>query len=448
MLREGQFVYLLVEIYEVTPHTTTVEQLCRRVGFRRIIVHPRTEGRHHEREPGDIYSLSTAMTLLNSPTSPNCHTYPAQIKFVASLRTVDQPARCTVSVFKTPASDLPHLPRPMYSINELPNVPLLCSQDFAHRELPQPLSTRVATQGKLSMNTSTSAQHQMSNSLAELLGLEEDEEELPEVMILTPSPVIFGHDKSADDLPLVMPLSPCAEDLPVVIPLIHSPIRFVHGKSAEHLPPVMPLTPCTEELSLVMPLNPSPLRFVHEKSAEHLPLVRPLTPFAEDLTAITQRTPYTTRFAHEKSVVTSHVSEAQTVSLVERSEHKSSSLHEQHRVPQKELTASEQHRQLSSATRIETTSASTQDTLQLPSVKTSASYVRTEAQETVSFTAVQRLSQLPAGTRPDCAFVEAKKKKQKKKKGVKRKLRFVVKRTILDDLPVAIKTVPMVRRTF
>ena len=617
MLREGEFVYLLVEVYEVTPYTTSVEQLCRRVGFRRIVVHPRTEGRNYEGEPGFVYSLSSAMTLLHSPSSPNCHTYPAQIKFVASLRTVDLPARCTVSVFKTPVSDLPHLPRPMISIKELPNGPLLSRQDYphrelnapllnrqdfvhrelnaslltkedfvhrelnaslltkeyfvhrelnaslltkqecvhrklnaslltkqdvVHRELPQPVFTRVATQSKLPMNTSTSAQYHSIDSLAELLGLEESDEDLPEVMLLTPSPTSFEHDKSADTLPLVMPLTLYAEDLPVVMTLTPSPVRFVHGKSADHLPPVMPLPfcaedisvdkpldpspvrflhgnsaeplppvmplpPCAEDISAVTPLNPSPKKIEHEKSVGHLPPVMPLPPCAEDISAVTPLNPSPKKIEHEKSVghlpavipltpcpedrlmvmpsnpapirfehdksvghlpvirpltpcvhdlqVTAYVREALKASLVARSEQmsshrkQSSSLHELPRVPPKELTAAQQHRQLSSAmeaTRTQTTEASacTKETLQLPSVKTSASYARTAAQETVSFMAVQRLPQPPTSTKPGITFVEAK----KKKKRTKRILRFVRKRTILDDLPVAIKTVPMVRRTF
>ena len=652
MLREGEFVYLLVEVYEVTPYTTSVEQLCRRVGFRRIVVHPRTEGRNYEGEPGVVYSLSSAMTLLHSPSSPNCHTYPAQIKFVASLRTVDLPARCTVSVFKTPVSDLPHLPRPMISIKELPNGPLLSRQDYphrelnapllnrqdfvhrelnaslltkedfvhrelnaslltkeyfvhrelnaslltkqecvhrelnaslltkqdvVHRELPQPVSTRVATQSKLPMNTSTSAQYHSIDSLAELLGLEESDEDLPEVMLLTPSPTSFEHDKSADTLPLVMPLTLYAEDLPVVMPLtpspmgvVHnkieehlpvvrpltlckedhpvvmplnpSPVRFVHGKSAQYLPPVMPLPFCAEDISAVTPLNPSPKKIEHEKSVGHLPPVMPLPPCAEDSSVVTRLNPSPKKIEHEKSVghlppvmplppcaedssvvtrlnpspkkieheksvghlppvmplppcaeelsvvkplnpppirfeheksvghlpvirpltpcvhdlqVTAYVREALKASLVARSEQmsshrkQSSSLHELPRVPPKELTAAEQHRQLSSAmeaTRTQTTEASacTKETLQLPSVKTSASYARTAAQETVSFMAVQRLPQPPTRTKPGITFVDAK----KKKKRTKRILRFVGKRTILDDLPVAIKTVPMVRRTF
>ena len=617
MLREGEFVYLLVEVYEVTPYTTSVEQLCRRVGFRRIVVHPRTVGRHYEGEPGVVYSLSSAMTLLHSPSSPNCHTYPAQIKFVASLRTVDLPARCTVSVFKTPVSDLPHLPRPMISIKELPNGPLLSRQDYphrelnaplpnrqdfvhrelnaslltkedfvhrelnaslltkeyfvhrelnaslltkqecvhrelnaslltkqdvVHRELPQPASTRVATQSKLPMNTSTSAQYHSIDSLAELLGLEESDEDLPEVMLLTPSPTCFEHDKSADTLPLVMPLTLYAEDLPVVMPLtpspigvVHnkseehlpvvrpltlckedhpvvmplnpSPVRFVHGKSAEYLPPVMPLPFCAEDISAVTPLNPSPKKIEHEKSVGHLPPVMPLPPCAEDSSAVTRLNPSPKKIEHEKSVghlppvmplppcaeelsvvkplnpppirfeheksvghlpvirpltpcvhdlqVTAYVREALNASLVARSEQmsshrkQSSSLHELPRVPPNELTAAEQHRQLSSAmeaTRTQTTEASacTKETLQLPYVKTSASYARTAAQETVSFMAVQRLPQPPTRTKPGITFGEAK----KKKKRTKRILRFVGKRTILDDLPVAIKTVPMVRRTF
>ncbi|KAK2174424.1 hypothetical protein NP493_804g00021 [Ridgeia piscesae] len=126
---DGKFVYLLVETYQVLPHRHTEEQLCKRVGFRRFIVHPRSEGKKHRtrlQEQG-FYTVTSIMTLLHAPNSDNCPTrmYPTRIKFTASLKTAGKPATSNVSLLTTPVVGHSHMTGAVSaSVAELPNLPL------------------------------------------------------------------------------------------------------------------------------------------------------------------------------------------------------------------------------------------------------------------------------------------------------------------------------------
>ena len=351
-LCQGQFVYLLVEAYKVTAYSKSVEQLCKRVGFRRFIVHPRTEGKKtRSRLSRDgLYSLTSIMTLLHAPSSEDFHTYPTQIKFSASLKIVGQPAVSTLSLLTTPIPELPHIPRVMsISNDELPNVPLPSKCSFA--QFRERLSVAEVHQKQSVMKTSISDQQQMRASFTEMsLG---SQSKIP----------VYDQYRMNNQL------STYVNELQKVSLAKMSEQRMlsVQKKSSS--------------------LSKMPPRPEAKISASDQPPAQ----LQQATSATASEKVETPKISHSVSQQAAHQA-AESVTEV-------------HQIPLPTKSASEQN---------------------------------DVSEEAVSFTAVQPLSHTPPAPTKDTEDTTAKKKKRKKRNNTR-------KRTILDQLPVAFKSVPMVR---
>lgn len=370
---DGQFVYLLIEAYKVIAKSKSVEQLCKRVGFRRFIVHPRIEGKKHRSYPSEegLYSLTSIMTLLYAPNSENCQTYPTQIKFSASLKIAGKPAVSPVSLLTTPVAELPHMTHVVS--DELPNVPIQskCTMCNLLRERPF----------------------------------------LPEMLMKPSATAKSMSDARQSKTSFTEPSMALPSKIPVYEDL-RKYFKWVHKASIAKMA-AQGQQPQKESSSLPKIRQDSPPQLSEQNSQPQLPASRQLPAQPEPRTSATEN-----QVVEEPETTASEPAQAEQQAVASANDE----IQQIVTAPQTVLEQRATARPLVAFTEVEPT----RTTLILSEVDLK--------RPQVSFTEVQPLPQTPSDT-----------KQNKKKKHKKRKPNNEVKRTILDQLPVAFKAVPMVR---